>query len=261
MTVFSSFHWRQLALPLSLLISGCASFSDANRHPQDPWEPFNRAMFRLNDDLDGAFVRPLSKVYKKVMPVPLDRGVSNFFANIQDINSAANNLLQFKLHQSVRNLERFLVNTTAGMLGFMDVASSLDIPDYREDFGQTLGRWGVGSGPYLMLPLLGPSSVRDAVGMGVDFYALNPIVWATDNHALLWGLNGLWYIDYRADRENAVNILEGAALDRYRFFRDAYFQKRRYSISDGNLNDLPETNPEAESGPGLKKPAALPVNP
>ncbi|CAK0777993.1 phospholipid-binding lipoprotein MlaA [Gammaproteobacteria bacterium] len=233
MTGFLSSFWRWLTPLLSLLASGCASVPDADRDPQDPWEPLNRALFRLNDDIDGAFVRPLSRAYKTVVPQPLDRGITNFFANIQDINSAANNLLQFKLHHTVRNLERFVVNTTVGVLGFMDVASNLDIMSYREDFGQTLGRWGVAPGPYLMLPLLGPSSVRDSIGMGVDFYALNPIVWATDNHVLLWGLNGLWYLDYRADSQNAVNIFENAALDRYRFVRDAYFQKRRHVVSDG----------------------------
>jgi len=219
---------------IALMISGlagCASI-DGYFDERDPAEGFNRTMYSFNDSLDRAIVKPLAKGYKAITPAPVDKGISNFFGNLADVGSAINNLLQFKLEHAASDVGRVLVNSTVGLLGFMDVASNMNMQKYGEDFGQTLGAWGSGPGPYIVLPLLGPSSGRDAIGIVVDWYT-DPVTYVKGNS---WrnGLVGLRLVDQRADLLGASRILEEAALDPYEFSRDAYLQKRRNDVYDGN---------------------------
>jgi phospholipid-binding lipoprotein MlaA len=214
-----------------IVLTGCAStgeFAD----PRDPWEGFNRTMFSFNETVDDALIKPLAKGYKAVVPVPVDRGITNFFNNLGDLGSAVNNLLQFKLQRAGSDLGRVAFNTTLGVLGFFDVATNMNLPRYGEDFGQTLGVWGSSPGPYIVLPLLGPSNGRDAIGLVVDWFT-DPVSYIEDDGVRL-ALKSLWFVDTRADLLNASNLVEQAALDPYEFVRDAYLQKRRYDVHDGN---------------------------
>ena len=227
------------------LATGCATTSEY-RNPSDPWEPFNRVVYQFNEDLDTAFLKPLAKGYRAITPAPVDRGITNFFENIADVRNAANNLLQFKLTRAVTSVGRVLVNSTVGILGFVDVASNLNMPKYTEDFGQTLGAWGVSSGPFIVLPFFGPSSGRDTVGLVVDWYT-DPLTYMRDG-GVAWGLKGLRLVDRRADLLAASKVLEQAALDPYSFTRDAFLQRRRSDIYDGNPPPEPLEEAEAEVG-------------
>lgn len=213
-----------------LLTAGCASTRVSD--PRDPIEPYNRAVYRFNDDFDKAFLRPVAKAYKAVTPEPVNRGITNFFANIADVTSLVNNILQFKMSRAGSDLGRLVVNSTVGFLGFMDVATNLGLPSYKEDFGQTLGYWGLAPGPYLMLPILGPSSMRDTLGWAGDI-VVDPF-FSIDVGEIYWGFVALRTIDYRADRLGAGEVLEDAAPDPYVFLRDAYLQQRRNLVYDGN---------------------------
>ncbi len=215
-----------------LLLAGCASTPDEYRDPRDPLEPFNRAIFRFNDSLDRAVLKPVAKGYQAITPAPVDRGVTNFFGNIADLPTALNNALQFKFKDAVSDVGRVVVNTTVGMLGFIDVASDIGLEKHNEDFGQTLGVWGVGPGPYFVIPVLGPSTIRDTAGSFVDWYT-DPLT-HVESWEWRWGLKILRAIDKRADLLSATNILEEAALDPYAFQRDAWLQNRRYEVYDGN---------------------------
>lgn len=221
-----------LFLFLTLLLGGCATVDEAYRDPRDPYESFNRTMYNFNESLDKAILKPLAKGYKAIMPVPVDNGITNFFSNIDDVVSAVNNLLQFKLTRAASDVSRILVNTTIGLLGFIDVASNLNMPKYGEDFGQTLGAWGIDPGPYIVLPFFGPSNGRDTIGLVVDWYT-DPVAYLEpESHR--WMVRGLRLIDRRADLLGASRVLEQAALDPYEFSRDAYLQKRQYDVYDGN---------------------------
>ena len=227
--------WARLTIILIVLLpvlSGCATTSEFP-DPRDPWEGFNRGMFTFNDDFDAAFAKPIARGYKAITPAPIDQGITNFFLNLADFNSAVNNLLQFKLERSANDFGRLAVNSTVGILGFIDVASNMNLPRHGEDFGQTLGVWGVEPGPYLVLPFLGPSSARDAVGLIPDWY-IAPIRWIPVNDAVTWGMLALWFVDRRADLLGASKVLQMAALDPYEFIRDAYLQKRLYEVYNGN---------------------------
>lgn len=221
-----------LFLMLTLLLSGCATVDEAYRDPRDPFEGFNRAMYKFNDGLDKAIFKPLAKGYKAITPTPVDNGITNFFSNIDDVVSAVNNLLQFKLTRAASDVGRVLVNSTVGILGFFDVASNMNMPKYGEDFGQTLGAWGMGPGPYIVWPVFGPRSGRDSLGLVVDWYT-DPVAFLEpESHR--WMVRGLRFIDTRADLLGASKVLEQAALDPYEFSRDAYLQKRQYDVYDGN---------------------------
>ncbi len=213
-------------------LGGCASLPDDYRDPRDPWETYNRGMQQFNSDFDEALYKPVARGYQAITPEIVDTGVTNFFNNIRDFTSAVNNLLQLKLSRMVSDVGRVVVNSTIGLLGLIDVASNMDMPSYKEDFGQTLGYWGMGPGPYFVLPLLGPSSVRDAIGLVPDWYT-QPIAYL-DDRGVRWALAILYGIDRRADLLGASKVLEEAALDPYSFTRDAYLQKRRNDVYDGN---------------------------
>ena len=221
---------RWFLLGAILGIAGCASGPYPD--PRDPLEDLNRAVFSFNDFLDRAALEPLALAYRAITPDPVDRGVTNFFNNLSDVGSAINNLLQLKVGRAFSDVGRVAANTTLGILGLFDVASNMNLPRYNEDFGQTLGVWGFGAGPYLVLPLFGPSSGRDAVGLVGDYFT-DPVTYIEDD-TVRWGLRGLNVIDTRADLLSVSRVLEQAALDRYSFVRDAFLQRRQNLVYDGN---------------------------
>lgn len=229
-----------LMLP-ALLVAGCASNPDRVTDPRDPLEPFNRAVFRFNTDFDNAFMRPLAKGYKAVTPEPVDRGITNFFSNIDDFTSFVNNILQFKMSRAGSDLGRIFMNSTVGILGFFDVATNAGLPSYKEDFGQTLGYWGLPPGAYFMLPIFGPSNLRDTVGFAGDIVT-DPF-FSIETGEIYWGFATVRIVDFRADRLAAGEILTDAALDPYVFLRDAYLQRRRNLVYDGNP---PESEDQAD---------------
>ncbi|ADC62840.1 MlaA family lipoprotein [Allochromatium vinosum] len=214
------------------LLLGCASKPDRELDPRDPLEPLNRATFRFNMNFDKALVQPIARGYQKVTPEPVDRGITNFFDNLADVTSAVNNVLQFKMSRAGSDVGRVFINSTVGVLGFVDVATNVGLPSYKEDFGQTLGYWGLESGAYLVTPFLGPSSMRDAIGMGGDI-VMDPLV-NLKKHQVHWGLVGVRVIDRRADLLTATEIVEEASIDPYSFVRDAYLQRRQSLVYDGN---------------------------
>jgi phospholipid-binding lipoprotein MlaA len=223
---------RAAVLVSMLLVVGCASVPPEYRDPRDPWQAYNRAVFQFNTDFDNAFLKPTAKAYRFVTPEPLDKGITNFFNNIADATSAVNNALQFKLSRAGSDVGRVFVNTTVGFVGFFDVASNLGLPSYKEDFGQTLGYWGFGAGPFFMMPILGPSSVRDTFGFAGDV-ALDPF-FSLQKNEIYWGFITLRVVDRRADLLAAGDLIDEAAIDPYSFVRDAYLQRRRSLVHDGN---------------------------
>jgi phospholipid-binding lipoprotein MlaA len=244
------------ALSLTLL-GGCAT----NGNPRDPLEPLNRAVYTFNDGVDHLLIKPAAEFYRFFLPEFMRTGVSNFFSNINDVIVALNSLLQFKLAQAASDVGRLLVNTTVGVVGLFDVATGMGLEKHNEDFGQTLGYWGLGDGPYLVLPLLGPSNVRDTVGWVGDFYAW-PVTYIQDDQTR-WILIGTRYISLRADLLEASKILETAALDPYAFVRDAYLQRRRNQVYDGkpppDEDDIEDDKPKPAPGKDEPKPEAPPV--
>ena len=224
--------WAWLAALLLCLsaLGGCAGGAPLVAH--DPLEPLNRQVFKFNDALDTAIVKPVAIAYRDHTPTPLRQGIGNVFNNLQDSWSVVNNLLQLKTDYAYDSLVRVAINTLLGVGGVVDVASELGIERHTQDFGHTLGVWGVPPGPYLVLPILGPSSMRDALALSVDWQG-DPLGQLPNepvrNAALL--LRGL---DTRAGLLKATSMLEEAALDRYTFARDAFLQNRRNNIFDGN---------------------------
>ena len=217
-----------------VLAQGCATGPNAN--PSDPMEPLNRAVFNFNEGVDRALLLPVATAYENVTPSPVKTGVRNFFGNIADVWSAANNLLQFNIKESLETFMRVGVNSTLGLGGVLDIGTEMRLLKNKQDFGQTLGVWGFDAGPYVVLPLLGPSSVRDAVGTVVDGRAnlvtnLNPV--SARNSLVV-----LRVVDKRAELLGATNILDQAALDKYSFARDLYLLRRASSI--GNASPVKE---------------------
>jgi phospholipid-binding lipoprotein MlaA len=225
-------------LSIIMLINGCASLPDNDGEANDPFESYNRTIHRFNDKVDEAVLKPLARGYQIITPKPIDKGITNFFGNLKDVTSAANNLLQLKLSRSASDVGRVVLNSTAGIFGLIDVASQVDLPSYKEDFGQTLGHWGVDTGPYIVMPLFGPSSLRDSMAMIPDWYT-QPIAYLEDAK-IATGLMILYSIDARADLLEASQTFNEAALDSYVFTRDAYLQKRQYDVHDGDLPDTHE---------------------
>jgi len=221
---------------LAWFVSGCSTVPMEN---SDPFEKINRGIFAFNKTVDKAILKPISQGYKAVTPDPINQGITNFFGNLGDVTVIANDLLQLKLKQAASDSGRFLLNSTFGLLGFIDLASKFDIPKHNEDFGQTLGYWGVGSGPYIVLPFLGPTTGRDAVSLGVDvfldprFYYTGKPMGMTSTHAS-WTSEIVNKIDMRADLLAAEKALEKAAMDEYAYLRNAYLSRRNYLIYDGN---------------------------
>lgn len=221
-------HLALLGALITMQLTGCASNGD----PRDPLEPMNRAIHNFNEGLDRVVMKPVATGYQTVMPGFAQTGVRNFFSNLNDVSVLANDILQFKLESSTSDVLRISINSTLGFLGVLDIASEMGLHKHNEDFGQTLGRWGVGNGPYLVLPFFGPSSFRDGAGLVVDS-AYTDLVNQIDNIPIR---NRTWVVravSRRADLLDAKNAIDAAALDPYEFSRDLYLAHRRGLVYDG----------------------------
>ncbi|ADJ27271.1 MlaA family lipoprotein [Nitrosococcus watsonii] len=264
--------WAKLTL-LGILLSlsaGCATNAtyDASH---DPFEGFNRAIYKFNDAADRYVMKPIAKGYDKVVPTPVDKGITNVFSNLNDLIVGLNGILQGKFQQGLTDFARFLANSTVGIGGLFDVATSGGMVKHDEDFGQTLGVWGFNTGPYLVLPLLGASNIRDGVGLGVD--ALTWPVSYMGNFGTRLGLAGIRTVDLRADLLEATDILKEAALDPYVYTREAFLQRRKFLVYDGKIpkEEIPEEEfefddefgeeeeiPEEPAGPSSPLPPYFP---
>jgi phospholipid-binding lipoprotein MlaA len=218
-----------------IVMTGCATTQQNERVAKiDPFEPMNRAVFSFNEVADDYLIKPIAEAYKFVLPEFARTGVTNFFGNINDVLIAANNLLQAKPVEAANDIGRFLINSTIGILGLFDVATDMGLDKNREDFGQTLGVWGLPDGPYVVLPFFGASNVRDTVGLVVDIetdFMMNTNKLNSDEKI---AVNLLKTINRRANLLDAGQLLEDAAFDKYSFVRDGYIQRRRNQIHDGN---------------------------
>ncbi len=220
---------RILLAIAALVLTGCATAYAKN--PADPLEPFNRGIYQFNDVVDKAIAKPVAQGYNAVMPLPGKIMVSNFFSNLDDLTVVINDLLQFKLARFISDGGRLLINTTVGVFGLMDIATPLGLEKHSEDFGQTLGYWGVGNGPFIVLPILGPSTLRDSVGLYSDsrpsgLRQVHPI--RSRNQLYL-----TQSINHRAQLLDQEKVLDEAALDRYEFIRDTYLLRRQSLVYDG----------------------------
>ena len=244
-------------LAIAVLIGGASGCATTGSDPRDPFETFNRHMFVFNEGLDQDFLKPVATGYKEVVPAPVRTWVRNFFANLGDLWIGDNNLLQGKPGDAVVDWARFAFNSTWGILGINDVATEMGLEKHDEDFGQTLGRWGAQDGAYVVWPVFGSKTVRDSVGTVADWFG-DPVTYV-DKGAVRWSLRGVRVVSNRADLLDASRILEEAALDKYVFQRDAYLQRRRSQIYDGNppraARDVPVAESEVETAPAASAPA------
>lgn len=198
----------------------------------DPWEPYNRKVYAFNDTLDRWVLRPTAVGYQFVMPEVAQEGVTNFITNIYDFNSFFNSILQGEFAGSLNAGGRFLINSTIGLLGLVDVATQMGVAPFRSDFGQTLAVWGVGSGPFVMMPVIGPRTVRSTVGYFADTYSSIPAL--INDAPIAWTFWTVEIIDYRARLLDAEDLMTG---DRYIFLRDAYLQRREFFVTRGEVDD------------------------
>ena len=235
----------QRSCPSALVLICLLAFSGsalADNHgagdPRDPWEGYNRAVYGFNKGFDSIFLRPAAEAYDTIAPEAVNQGVTNFFSNIGDIRNCFNNFLQGKPDEAASSLARLVINSTVGLLGFVDVATEIGIKKSEEDFGQTLGAGGTEPGPYFVLPFLGPSTVRDTIAKPFDF-ALNPFTWADDSEfrAAVLGAQAL---DYRAGLLDTEEAVEGITEDEYTLVRNAYLDQRQFEVSDGAVTDAYE---------------------
>lgn len=234
---------------MAALLTGCAT-----TNPADPLEPYNRAMFTFNDKVDQVAFKPAARVYKKVLPDFAQTGVNNFFGNLSDAWTGVNNILQGKPKAGIGDFGRVALNSTVGLFGLVDVASGAGLEKHNEDFGQTLGKWGVPSGPYFVLPLLGPSTVRDTAALPLDI-EMDPLEKVRPVHTRNTA-TVLRIVDQRAALLDASNLLEEAALDRYEFFRDGYLQRRLNQVHDGEVPEEADSPyDEEEEGQAAEEPA------
>lgn len=223
----------------TLCTAGCASQNpNAKRDPRDPWERVNRVSYNVTDKVDRAVLKPTAKAYRAVTPNFVETGVSNFFDNISYPRVFVNDLLQAKFNSAMHDTGRFLLNTTIGVGGLFDPATSAGLQKNDEDFGQTMGRWGMPSGPYVFIPLMGPSTLRDTVGKLPDQFASPLRSRYIDNSSVRYGLLGLNLLNSRAQLLDAEKALDGV-FDRYALLRNVYLQQREYKVRDGNV---PEDN-------------------
>ena len=259
-----------LTLTLLLALGGCATtntlIKDARGGPGarlDPWQNWNRKVFAFNEGLDERLLKPVATVYAKVVPQFVRRSVDNFFANAADGWSAINNALQGQGEPAFNDMVRFGTNSVFGFFGILDIASEFGLEHHYEDFGQTLGRWGFGAGAYVVWPLIGPSTVRDSIALPLD-RAASPALYINDGRYQL-GVVGLQIINTRARLLGASQIIDDIALDKYTFIRDAYLQRRRSLVFDGDAPELPDASapegtpapaPGAASAPGSAASAA-----
>ena len=217
-----------MAACAATLLAGCAT----SGNPKDPIEGFNRAMYGVHDGIDTVLLKPVATGYDAVLPDPVQTGVTNFFANISDIMTSVNNLLQGKPKQAISDLGRVAVNSTIGILGIFDPATGMGLEKHDEDFGQTMGAWGVGEGAFVFLPIMGPRTVRDAAGIYMDIW-FDPVNYIdhVPTRNSIWAVR---VVNLRANLLPADKVIEEAALDKYSYIRDAYLQNRRNLVYDGN---------------------------
>ena len=217
-----------LVLLAALTLSACAT---TGNDPRDPWEGLNRKTFAFNDAVDRAVLKPVAQGYQKITPAFAQEGVNNFYANIEDIGTSLNNLAQGKIKEGAGDAARFVINTVVGIFGLWDIATPMGLEKHEEDFGQTLGWWGVPPGPYFVIPLMGPSTARDAPARVVD-----PQWFANDYlpDRVFWTWWGLDKVRQRDNLLKAERVLDDAALDKYTFIRDAWWQRRQNQVYDGN---------------------------
>ncbi len=249
--------WRILLCVVVLALgAGCASTETVMRDDPDPFEGFNRTMYSFNDKVDKLALKPAAQIYKAVVPGVVNDGVTNFFSNLDDVVVLFNDLLQLKFEQAAMDTSRIVYNSIFGLLGVFDVASHMGLPKHEEDFGQTLGYWGVGEGYYLVLPLIGSSTTRDVWSIPVD--SLVDLIGRYEEIGKQLALRSVYVVDLRADTLRAERAFGGAALDPYAFFREAYLQRRRNLVYDGNpprpdfLNDdfdLEDDEPVPDEAP------------
>ncbi|MFL6625508.1 MAG: VacJ family lipoprotein [Vitreoscilla sp.] len=249
---------RVVVAAFALAAAGCATAPQGvDRHtagPKDPYEPFNRKVFAFNDTLDTYALKPVATAYTKVVPSPIRTGVHNFFGNFSDAWSAVNQLLQGKPSDAGTMTLRVLTNTTIGIAGLFDPATSLGLERKSEDLGQTLGVWGLNPGPYLVLPLFGSSDIRDAIALPADTY-VSPSLLASGKYWKELGIDAVGVIDTRAGLLGASQMLDELAFDRYTFMRDAYITRRRSLVYDGNPPELPDEDADVDDSKSAPAPA------
>jgi phospholipid-binding lipoprotein MlaA len=221
-------------------VVGCASIpAGTERSPQDPWEPFNRSVFEFNEGLDAYLLKPVVAGYRFILPEFVRDGIYNFFSNYNDIYTALYNLLQGKPDYAFNDFMRVVVNTTMGLGGLIDLATPGGLEKHKEDWGQTLGVWGVPSGPYVVLPFFGPSNVRDTFGTVADLES-DYLFSFVKNIGVRNSITGLRVVNARNTYYEAGDLLDGAAIDKYSFMRDAYIQRRAYQINEGRDDEEPQ---------------------
>ena len=221
-----------------MLLSGCASTQYVDNE-RDPWQGFNRTMYGFNDGLDRAILKPAAQGYKAIAPDFVETGVRNFFDNLDDISVAVNNLLQGKVSNSFSDVGRLIINSTIGVLGLFDVASSMGLTKHEEDFGQTLGVWGLDSGPYIMWPLFGPSTLRDSPSLVVDRVLLNPLTYVEIKIGERIAVVALDVVSVRAELLSLEETIDEISTDKYTFIREAYLDRRNFLVHDGAPTDDP----------------------
>ena len=230
---------RLALLGFTAFLVGCASIpAGVERSPQDPWEPFNRSVFEFNEGLDAYVLKPVVTGYRFVLPEFVREGIYNFFSNYSDIYTALYNLLQGKPSYAFNDFMRVVVNTTMGLGGLLDLATPGGLEKHKEDWGQTFGVWGVPSGPYVVLPFFGPSNVRDTFGTVADLES-DYLFSYVKNIGLRNSITGLRVVNARNTYYEAGDLLDGAAIDKYSFMRDAYIQRRQYQINEGRDDEEP----------------------
>lgn len=254
---------RFAVITLAVALGGCAS---TNGNPKDPFEGFNRGVFTFNDKVDQVALKPAAQAYRAITPTFVQIGVANFFGNLGDVWTGVNNVLQGKVGDGVSDFMRFAVNSVLGLGGVLDISSEAGLPKHKEDFGQTLGKWGVASGPYVVLPLLGSSTLRDTAALPLDFKG---DLWSYKDPVNVRNIGtGVRLLDARAAVLDASDLIEGAALDRYEFVRDAYLQRRESRVNDGEArrskgnSTAPGHKPDsARPGKDMEKDSYVPAGP
>ena len=253
LTRLLSLSASQLLFIVAFAMSGCATVpADSGNDPRDPIESLNRQVFEFNEVVDRAILKPVAQAYEFVLPEPVRDCVSGMFSNLREPSNAINNLLQGKPADAFSDTCRFVVNTTVGLLGCFDPARQMGLEKHNEDFGQTLGRWGIGSGPYLVVPILGPSTLRDAIGIyGAEPYL--DVNFYIDNVRVRNAILGTRVVNQRAELLQTDDLISGAALDKYRFIRDGFLQRRRSLVYDGS--PPPAADDTSPPSPGGAPPA------
>src|SRR5258707_3840755 len=253
--------WARVVLAGVLIaaMAGCVALPpNAKPAPQDPWESWNRGVYRVNDKVDRAVLKPVARTYVRAVPAPARTGVSNFFANLHTTTVMVNDALQGKFGAAANDLGRFVVNTTVGIGGLLDPASQMGLDKNNEDFGQTLGHWGVPPGPFLEIPLLGPSDTRDGPARAVDIFT-GPTHYISNNW-VSYGLYGVELVDSRAALLSLDETLQ-KVFDPYAFIRDAYLQRRAYLVSDGKVTEEVLVDPGADDADSARPPPPPPQTP